>query len=418
MSETIETTGERLVTFESDRLSDLRREVEKLNKTAAKIGVEPIVLEVLGRETVERRMPTPDGLGWYPVRIEMVECRLTGASPVLPGGWRYVGAIEHLEAGNLLHGSDDDGTMSAYREAKSECVHCGFRRNRNKTLIVRSEEGELAQVGSSCLKDFLGYHGDPERVVRWVDAVLALGEDDEDRPYGSGRSERGIETDSFLTVVAAVVRTHGWTAKSSPRGVPTAELVGYVIGTSRVPNGRDFDGLREMVEAVKIEDRDSEEGRAVADWARTIPSDAGDYLGNVRVALGGSYILSRHFGIAASAVSARRREEERETKKAVERGERAASEWVGEVGTRIELEVEVRFLTSYETDFGTTYVVKMVDLAGNSITAKTSGRFGYEAAKDDRYWIKGTVKEHSEWNGSKETILSRVAIVLDLTIVD
>lgn len=409
--------SERIIEFPKANLYRLAAEVKKLNKVAAKLSVPPVSFEVLDEFAVAKRSDIWDvmELGYgFDVDVEYVRVRIEGDSPKLPGGWYFVGAVEHLEAGNLLHG--DDEVMASYREAPADCSHCGFKRNRRKTVVLRDEAGNVTQVGSSCLKDFLGYHGDPERVLRFIESVSDLADEmEEERGWFRG-PEGGCPTDIFLTVVAAVVRTHGWTAKSAVTfgGHSTAEITGAIVDNLRVN-----DVLKKLVEAVRLEDRDVVEAKAVAEWARTIPATTSDnYLGNVRVALLGSYVLPRHYGIAASAVSARRKEEER--REAKEEADRivAASEWVGTIGKREEFELTVRFVSSFPTDYGMKYIVSMVDDSGNILKAFSVGSFGSQAEKGDRYVVRGTVKEHGEWQGRKETTLSRVTVIEDLTILD
>ena len=54
----------------------------------------------------------------------------------------------------------------------------------------------------------------------------------------------------------------------------------------------------------------------------------------------------------------------------------------------------------------------MKDAAGNVYTWKTANNIGYEDAegvwqKPEEFTIKGTVKEHSEYRGEKQTVLTR-----------
>ena len=57
------------------------------------------------------------------------------------------------------------------------CEHCGLRRRRKATfVVVHVDSGELRQVGSGCLRDFLGGH-DPDRACRQAEYLaLARGE--------------------------------------------------------------------------------------------------------------------------------------------------------------------------------------------------------------------------------------------------
>ena len=419
-----EDTEPNVYAFRAVHLPKFAAGMAELAKVAAKLAVEPMTYEVIERWTETEQMTVPSFDGMFEDRdwsgrklptyeVAYVRVRVNGTTPQLGGGWYFVGAIEHTDGGNLLHG--DDPELANYRTADAKCEHCGYTRNRKKTVLLRNGDGDVTQVGSSCLKDFLGYHGDAARLVAMLEAVQDAAREDEDG-CGYYSSENGAHTVLFLTAVAACVRVHGWTAKSAYRGIPTAELAMYVLGVRRVPSGRENEDLRQMVYAVEMTDADEAEAHAVIAWSRTIDAQTtNNYLGNVRVALGAEYVAVRHFGIAASAVSARRKEEENARAKEEADGIRAKSVHVGTVGKRETFTVSVLFVRAFETDYGTKYLVEMADEAGNVVKTFNTGTFGRNAAKGDAYIIKGTVKEHTEYNGTAQTMLARVALVQDLT---
>lgn len=95
---------------------------------------------------------------------------------------------------------------------------------------------------------------------------------------------------------------------------------------------------------------------------------------------------------------------EDEARKAARHEEEAKSEWVGEVGKRLDFELTVKFVTSYEGAYGTTYVHGFRDAAGNTLVHKGSW-LGLE--KGQVVKLKATVKDHSTYQGVKQTLLAR-----------
>lgn len=75
--------------------------------------------------------------------------------------------------------------------------------------------------------------------------------------------------------------------------------------------------------------------------------------------------------------------------------EAAASNYLGNVGERLQLTVTVRYTTSFETQFGELHVHLMADEAGNVVVykGKAIGKRG------DRITMKATVKEHGQVQG-------------------
>ena len=90
------------------------------------------------------------------------------------------------------------------------------------------------------------------------------------------------------------------------------------------------------------------------------------------------------------------------------------SEYVGEVGKRITLDLTVKKTREYDLDYGwygtTMFVNIMEDPDGNTVVWKTSSWLGQEG---QTYTITGTVKDHSEYNEVKQTVLTRCKVKED-----
>lgn len=99
------------------------------------------------------------------------------------------------------------------------------------------------------------------------------------------------------------------------------------------------------------------------------------------------------------------------------------SEFVGEIKSRIELVVTFIGASSYEREaytYGreTVYIYKFADEDGNTLVWKTTSSLGYLDGNDD--WnvvdpgenikLRGTVKQHSIYNGIKQTVLNRCIV--------
>ena len=82
----------------------------------------------------------------------------------------------------------------------------------------------------------------------------------------------------------------------------------------------------------------------------------------------------------------------------------ATSQWLGTIGTRIELTATVTFKTSFDGTFGTVTVTGLEDAAGNVIIHKGTG---FYCEKGDTVTITATVKDHSVREGVKQTIITR-----------
>lgn len=94
---------------------------------------------------------------------------------------------------------------------------------------------------------------------------------------------------------------------------------------------------------------------------------------------------------------------------------KAASGYVGAVGKRVECKVQVARVASFTRQaFGpyggveTVWILTMRDEAGNAIVSKTPR---FHAEKGESFTLRATVKEHSEYDGEKQTVVQRCAAV-------
>lgn len=101
--------------------------------------------------------------------------------------------------------------------------------------------------------------------------------------------------------------------------------------------------------------------------------------------------------------------------------------YIGEVGKRYDLELKLVGEYSFVSYFGykeiETCIYKMEDSEGNVFVWKTSSLLGMDkedsrgncfldtVKRGDTAKIKATVKEHSEYKGTEQTVLSRVKVV-------
>lgn len=136
---------------------------------------------------------------------------------------------------------------------------------------------------------------------------------------------------------------------------------------------------------------------------------------NVKVILSREYCKNSHIGYLAYLPVVYRRYTEKIEKKKEMFDKMAGSSWVGEVGKRIAVEVmETKLVRCIEGYYGTTWMYKMIDAHGNVYLWYASRPFrrtidgmliSFESGT-----IKATVKEHCEYQGIKETVLTRCTV--------
>lgn len=88
------------------------------------------------------------------------------------------------------------------------------------------------------------------------------------------------------------------------------------------------------------------------------------------------------------------------------------SEYVGNIGDKVEMRLtfkdEYTFTTHFTYSGELNFIRKFVDENGNTFVWKSSKYL--ELEQDKEYTVKGTIKDHSEYKGDKQTILTRCKI--------
>jgi hypothetical protein len=433
-------------------VSVLTEKLEKLAKRASKLGVGDVTFRVDAEvERIERkRDPLLDAveLGYVPSYAKTYRYVVLNAGVVKLAGWVFLATLT-VESGGVMiskvpafarawqlhregvtaeapHSdrSDDEATAAAQRaldsydlgayrdvEAAVRCDHCGTVRRRTKTYLVESvETGEVKVVGSNCLRDFLGT--DPNSVAKYAtylsEIVDAVG--DEEGWGGGGGGGGGFRetyAEEYLTHVCAMIRTTGWVPRSGYSEHPPTANAAWSNIVNYGKHERGYPLFEEVVEA--------DHARAVAaiEWGRTTLAETArsDFDHNLVVAARGEFVPKKGDGVLAYLPVAHARYEEREIERAErakdEAREAAASEHVGSVGDRLRFTARVMSVFEHNGAYGTTFITKMVDEAGNVF--KWFG--SYDLSRGALVEATWTVKGHEEWKGTKETVVNRPAKV-------
>ena len=401
-------------------LGALEARIEKLNRKAVKLGLDPMVLSVI--DTVEKTFKGRDRDGitdsWT---LSFSKVRIDGQSPVI-AGWKFVATLEGMPegAGNLLHVSPfyGEGDLpEKYRTEKATCDHCGVNRMRRDTFVVKNiDTGEFKQVGRQCLKDFLGYNASPERMLSHASFMSGFGSllsDAEDDCYGScgGYVPDGFGIKTFLRVAAAAVRVqHGYTNRERAGDVWAATTGGaawYSLmpkkGNPLCLGGSDEDGR------IGVEDGDTELANEALWWAvvsMASKSHVSDYESNLLTLIRADWVDAKNAGLAASLLAVYLREKGQ----GFEKKEKVISQWVGEIKKRSEFLLTCVKKISFETMYGWMTINVYRDAVGNALVWKTASDIdGYR--EGDKIRVQATVKDHADYNGTQQTVLTRMKLI-------
>ena len=336
-------------------------------------------------------------------------------------GWRIVAAVDHLDGDNRVvrafPGEDEVCKGLGYR--RQECEHCHRKVRRNTTFWLAAEgdtTGErLMQVGSTCFMDFCGI--DPA-VVALRAGVASLGE------VGGVLGERYEESVAdFLPWVALAIRTQCGGRYIGKQEAERLSWERYNSGQARYGEREVWTTMQEVSAlqnawamrksnpgqpAVEPTDEDKAQAEAVRAYVLTLDPAQSTYNQNLVALVKSDVLLHNHRGLVASAFSGYLREQ-RTLAEAKARAQRPPSEYVGTIGqTGLVLEAEVIFTKQIEGNYGTSTLISFVTDKGEVCKWFASGAWDLE--KGERITIRGSVKDHQEYRGEKQTVLTRCKI--------
>lgn len=316
--------------------------------------------------------------------------------------WRFIVSVEHTENGNIIKKCCYDVEVPRkYRTSKPICEHCGSNRFRKNTCIIQNlQTGEFKQVGKSCLADFTNGMS-AEYAAHYISLFDALIEGEYIEPGFKAKSY--IEIKEALRFVAETMRHFGYVKADGDR--PTKYRArDYYMATYKMAGLLQAE-LEEEMQKVSF-DHNSDYAKEISEKALewVLKQEEGnEYMHNLKTVCNSNYVTFENFGILASLIPTYNRVMEKEQRIEAERNADKKSEYIGKVGERITILVsDFKVITSWETQYGITAIFKIVDEGGNVFTWKTSGGISEGTKK-----ISATVKFHNEYNGVKQTEITR-----------
>jgi len=374
-----------------------RERLAKINARAAKKGF-------TGRFEldVEETTVTEMNAVGFEITTVWYDCTITGDAPSY-NGWTLLGTIDWLSETEMIVNVSPGITTMIERDSFKNgwCDHCQRTTYRKKYYIVgNADTGEQYQVGSTCLKDFLGWQGS----YAFVGVDDVTGEIDE--LFGGGGYARDYSwtPETVLAAAYAAIKVNGYVRAGDYNAQPTKEITLDILDPPNNPKLRRE--IKETYSSLVVE------STAVANEVKAfLLSDDfngdSDYVLNLKTLARQATVTPRHVGYLASAPQAYARWQERTL---IRKKDQLCSEYVGEVADRLTLEVKVQSIKWFENDWGSSTRYTMVDRAGHVFKWFASKDALGDRATDNYVTIVGTVKKHEEYNGLKSTVLTRCKV--------
>lgn len=371
--------------FPATFLGEAESRIEKANRRLAKSGITERF-----EYTTEHHVVTKEGVSEARVALTLNRPTISLA------GWGLAGVHDFTPDGHVVHHWADREVSEDVLD--NHCDHCGHRRARGRVFTVTNTDGETKQVGSNCLEAFLGIK---PQCLWALDDELGLDEVEEEGREGPGaKGSAQVYPAEDILVVALAASGDGYDyvsrSRSSMEEPATADKV-----------------ASDWVELMAV--GDNPERRALASeilvWVgKQDDDDDGDYVRNLKAVLAGEdrWVSRQHLAIAASGASAYRHAEMQ-----AERDANRVTGFIAPIGEKIEgVEATIVAVRHIEGDYGTSTLIVMRAADGHAVKWFASGYHEYD--EGTRVRAKGRVKDHDNYNGEDQTVLTRAKLeVLD-----
>ena len=400
--------------------------IKKLNTRAKKLKVEEIEIEEILIENYEHFTPEMKEAGEKPMYFKLFYIVIKGISPQIEG-WEFVAKLEKYPDGNLITNISEEDLPKQYRDSDFYCDHCKSRRDRKIVYVVKNiKTGEYKQVGSTCLKDFIGGHN-PEGKANFLSGLYDLLGSiykeylNPDFSDFNSKTPFSIDIHTFLSEIALEVRIQG-------RYITRKEAkIKEILSTPDAAICRILERLNPYNNQSKIEkvlSCDIALAEKIIKWILNLDQGKLDseFLFNLFIIASGGFVDFKNKGLAGYIYQIYHNEIKEKEKREFQ------SDYVGEIKERKDFELFYYKSFNFSGVFGKTYIHLFYDKEGNQFKWSTNQFLGNEQEEVCAYGcyteivevpysegtkikLKGTIKAHEEYKGTKQTVLTRCKIL-------
>lgn len=314
-----------IFTVYADKAEEVSKRLDKLAKKATRYNV-PFSYTVSDEhpETVNVFDDFSHKAGSY--KVAAVDFDIACKELIKANGWTVLAKVEHGDKGNVVSCFGKQKARSEWFTATPHCDHCNTNRRRAVTFFIENAEGDTRQVGRACLHDYTGIN--PATAALWAE-VRDLFPEDLDCSMTDWNTRRGaqmFEVRQILACAYDAIQEYGY--RKSDEQDSTREVV--------------LDKLREQVAA---SDKAMSQAELINSWLLGIDFDsASDLERNCSVFAKGEYVTAKQVGRLAYMPLAYEHYMERKARKEQRANAENTSAYVGEVGTRLTLDLTAAVL--------------------------------------------------------------------------
>lgn len=354
----------------------------------------------------------------YPLPVMVYE--MTEATAKVNGDFAVAAKLDRVNGGNLVETFLNPETHERfeipekYRHSDGYCEHCRTQRERTKLFVIQNRKnGKFFQVGASCMK-FYNWGISAAHIGKFYEGLTEIyncglrddPSDAEIREYCCRVSRQNYYNVRDVIRFAIMVIAEKGYCRADGNGTPTKTIVGEACDcyynekheTVRERLKRKYGGKFDRVVD------ESEVDKVITHF--TEKRDTSDFTANVQLFLNCGNVHRKHVGFIACLPQVMTRD--------IERAEAAKAEGksvhFGEIKKRYTLPVDDCRVVATYPGYGYFDVVTIFRIkCGNNILIWKTQK-DIEPEDFIGKSLTFTVKEHSEFNGEKQTEITRAKI--------
>lgn len=304
-------------------------------------------------------------------------------------GVEYLGMVEYTDGVPQIYSEIEDLRELVDIKQIDACDHCNTVRARNKYFFFR-ENSQIRKIGSTCVHEWFGF--DMDAIFSNYQKFITVSKsfDPEEEEFKEAMKSCNYTPISLIIhSVASVTNnfTEYWDKGSTAKRA-------YEFSTSNKQSALsvDVENVKKTIEKMwNIQSRNDFEFNIVSALFEK---------GELK-----SEISNTHFGVASWAIWKAMFAQLENNK-----SEKKNSDYIGNIGERVVLNGMMKLLASFDTLYGYTYLYQIETEQG---IAKwfASNKCLSLPEEGKQVTLKGTVKEHKEYKGVKETIVTRCKLI-------
>jgi hypothetical protein len=403
----------------ADMEENVKKELVRLQQKAQKLGLPEPQMRFTGNEKIFELPVYQDGEEVRGITLPALkrEVKFSGGMPRFEGA-KFIAKIDHEKQKdgtyrNLVATPQGDQSPILKKWAGDlhvctpSCEHCDTNRDRKTTFIVE-DKGELKQIGSTCVDDFIGKRTLSQVIGSFDLHAFFQGDDywDEmDQDFGNGGKEPvWFPIQAFIEMADYLTKTKGF-LKSDQEFATRDVILSAIQHPSKAP--AELRGIVYQAFDKNNNTPDNHDYEKMHAFFSEMGSNS-TYIKNIQSLLQREYLrLDNRLstGILASAPSAYHRYME----KANPNNEPVKNEAFGKKGARGSLKVRVNDIEDNPHAQYPYIKYRMTDDDGRKMVWKASYPGARALRVGETFVLNATIKNHSEFNGTHYTSLSRCA---------